>query len=64
MLCHAIRKNRAILERRSQKTVRMRLTSVWTLRIQSMNLSRIRFSEAYKQMALGLLFVRIQYRIL
>jgi hypothetical protein len=31
--------------------------TVWTLHSQSSNLSRIRFSEAYKLMALGLLFV-------
>jgi hypothetical protein len=56
-------KNRAILERRLQKTVRTRLSSVRTLHSQSPNLSSIRFSEAYIKRALGLLFVRIQYRI-
>jgi hypothetical protein len=37
-------KNCAILERRSQKTVRTRLSSVWTLYSQNLILSRIRFS--------------------
>jgi len=37
-------KNRAILERRSQKTIRTRLTSVWTPIRQNPILSRIRFS--------------------
>jgi hypothetical protein len=37
-------KNRAILVRQSQKTVRMRLTSVRTPTRQSPNLSRIKFS--------------------
>jgi hypothetical protein len=40
-------KNRAILEMWSQKTVRTRLSSVRMLHSQSLNLSRIRFSEAY-----------------
>jgi len=57
------RKNCAILERRSQKTIWTRLSSVRTLHSQSPNLSRIRFSEAYIKRALGLLFVRIEYRI-
>jgi len=57
------RKNCAILERRSQKTIRKRLSSVRTLHSQSLNLSRIRFSEAYIKRALGLLFVIIQFRI-
>jgi hypothetical protein len=56
-------KNCAILERRSQKTVWMRLSYILTLHNQSPNLPRIRFSEAYIKRALGLLFVRIQYRI-
>jgi hypothetical protein len=56
-------KNHAILERWSQKTVRTRLTSVRTLHSQSPNLPRIRFSEAYIKKAIGLLIVRIQYRI-
>jgi hypothetical protein len=56
-------KNRTILERRSQKTIWTRLSSVRTLHSQSPNLSRIRFSEAYIKRALGLLFVRIEYRI-
>jgi hypothetical protein len=41
-------KNRSILERRSQKTDQTRLTSVRALYSQSTNLSRIKFSEAYK----------------
>jgi hypothetical protein len=57
-------KNCTILERRLQKTIRTRLSSVRMLHSQSPNLSRIRFSEAYIKRALGLLFVRIQYRIL
>jgi hypothetical protein len=57
-------KNHYILERRSQKTIQTRLSSVRTLHSQSPNLSRIGFSEAYIKRALGLLFVRIQYRIL
>jgi hypothetical protein len=52
-------KNCAILERRSQKTVWTRLSSVGTLHSQSPNLSRIRFSEAYIKRVLCLLFVRI-----
>lgn len=56
-------KNRAILERRSQKTVRTRLTSVRTPTCQSPNLSWNRICKAYTKRALGLLFVRIQYRI-
>jgi hypothetical protein len=68
-LCQVVRtwscfgKKRAILERWLQKTVRTRLTSVRTLHSESPNLSRIRFSKAYLKRALGLLFVRIQYRI-
>jgi len=40
-------KNHDILERRLQRTVRIRLSSVMTLHSQSPNLSRIKFSEAY-----------------
>jgi hypothetical protein len=57
------RKNHTILERPLQKTIMTRLSSVRTLHSQSPNLSRIRFFEAYIKRNLGLLFVRIQYRI-
>jgi hypothetical protein len=56
-------KNCTILERRSYKTVRTRLSSVRTLYSQSLNLSRIRFSKAYIKRSLGLLFVRIRFWI-
>jgi len=57
-------KNHAILERRSQKIVQTRLSFVRTLHSQSPNLFIIKFYEANIKRALGLLFVRIQYRIL
>jgi len=56
-------KNWTILERRSQKTVRTRLNSVRTPICLSTKLSWNRICNAYIKRALGLLFVRIQYRI-